>query len=146
MKVILLKDIKGVGRKYEEKVVGDGYASNFLLPKKMAVPATGSAASQIKNLKENDTKHQEAELKKLEAEIQKLSNTTIEVEAKANEKNHLFAALTREKISDLLRGKGIEVPANCIDLEHGIKEVGTHSIPVKVGPKETHFSLTIKAK
>lgn len=143
MKVILLKDIKGVGRRYEEKVVGDGYALNFLLPKKFAVPAIGAAASQIKNLKENDAKHHEAELRKIEAEVHKLSNTTIEVKEKANEKNHLFAALTQEKISDLLKERGINLPPDCIALEHGIKEVGTHSIPVKIGSKETRFTLVI---
>lgn len=146
MKVILLKDIKGVGKRYEEKVVSDGYAENFLLPKKLAVSATGGAAAQIKNLKQNDTAHKEAEQKKLEGEIQKLLSTSIEVVAKANEKNHLFAALTADKISKLLSDKGITVPADCILVENGIKEAGTHMVKVKFGAKETNFTLIIRAE
>ncbi len=146
MKVILLKDIKGVGKRYEEKNVSDGYAENFLIPKKLAIPATGSAAANIKNLKENDTKHREADEKKLEAEIQKLTNTTVEVKARANEKNSLFAALTAPRISKLLMEKGIEVSAQSILVDSGIKELGTHNIKVKVGSKETHFVLVVKGE
>src|SRR4051812_33297726 len=107
MKVIMLKDVKGIGKRFEEKVVGDGYAANFLLPKKLAVAATGAAAAQIKNLKENESKHKEAEDKHLSAEVQKLANTTVNIKANANEKQHLFAALTEEKISGILKEKGI---------------------------------------
>ncbi len=146
MKVILLKDIKGVGKRYDEKNVSDGYAENFLIPKKLAVPATGSAAGQIKTMKESDAKHREADEKKLEAEIQKLTNTTIEVKAKANEKNSLFAALTAPKISKLLSERGIEISADNIQVGNGIKELGTHSIKVKFGSKETHFALVVKGE
>ena len=146
MKVILLKDIKGVGKRYEEKNVSDGYAENFLIPKKLAIPATGSAAASIKNLKENDTKHREADEKKLEAEIQKLTNTTVEVKARANEKNSLFAALTADKISKLLKEKGIDVSAQSILVDNGIKELGSHSVKIKVGSKETNFVLEVRGE
>ncbi len=146
MKVILLKDVKGVGRRHEEKNVSDGYAENFLIPKKLAVPATGGAAGQIKTMKESEAKHREAEDKKLEAEIQKLLNTNIEVSARANEKDHLFAALTSEKISKLLSDKGINLPKESVLVEGGIKEIGTHNIKVKVGSKETHFVLKVKGE
>ncbi|MDB5254337.1 MAG: ribosomal protein [Parcubacteria group bacterium] len=147
MKVIFLKDVKGVGRKYEEKNVADGYAINSLIPKKLAVPATGSAAGQIKSLKENDAKHKEAELQKLRGHIQNLSGIELVVETKANEKNHLFAALTKEKISELLlKEKGIEIEANCIKTDP-IKELGTFTIPVRVeNEKETHFTLIVRTK
>ncbi len=145
MKVILLKDVKGVGNRYEEKNVSEGYASNFLLPKKLAIPASGSAGAQIKNLKENELKNQEERNKHLEAEIHKLANTTIAVKMKINEKNHLFASLTREKISELLKERDIEIPVDYIDLKQSIKEAGTHSISVKIGGKETHFNLNIES-
>jgi large subunit ribosomal protein L9 len=147
MKVIFLKDVKGVGRKYEEKNVADGYAINSLIPKKLAVPATGSAAGQIKSLKENDAKHKEAELQKLRGHIQNLSGIELVIETKANEKNHLFAALTKEKISEiLLKEKGIEIEPQCIKTDP-IKELGTYTIPVRVeNEKETHFTLVVKTK
>jgi large subunit ribosomal protein L9 len=146
MKVILLRDVKGVGKRYEEKNVGDGYAANFLLPKKLAVPATGAAAGQIKNMKESDAKHKEAELHKLEEEVRKLASTTINIKEKANEKNHLFAAITAEKLSLLLKEKGISVPADCIVLESPIKELGTREVPIDIKGKRTHFTLVIEPK
>ena len=146
MKVILLKDIKGVGKRYEEKNVSDGYAENFLIPKKLAIPATGSAAGQIKTMKESEAKHREAEDKKLEAELSKLTNTTVEVRARANEKNSLFAALTADKISKLLKEKGIDVSAQSILVDNGIKELGSHSVKIKVGSKETNFVLEVRGE
>lgn len=143
MKVIFLKDVKGAGRLYEEKEVSDGYAQNFLFPKKLAVPATGAAANQIKNLKEGHAKHREAENKKLHEHMEKLHDTTVTVKANANEKNHLFAALTADKLSELLREKGIEVPTNFIQTQ-SIKELGTFRIPVSVDGKQTHFTLVIE--
>jgi large subunit ribosomal protein L9 len=146
MKVILLRDVKGVGKKYEEKNVGDGYAANFLLPKKLAIPATGAAAGQIKNIKESDAKHKEAEMAKLEVEVHKLAGTTINIKEKANEKNHLFAAITAQKLSELLRERGMDVPADCIILESPIKEIGTREVPIEIKGKRTHFTLIIEAK
>lgn len=146
MKVILLKDIKGLGRKFEEKNVSDGHALNMLIPKKLAVPASGAVAGQIKSLKESESKHKEAEVHKLRAHMQKLAGTEVVVVAKANEKNHLFAALTREKLSEiLLKEKGIELDPDSIETDP-IKELGTFIIPVQVGnEKETHFTLVVKS-
>lgn len=146
MKVILLKDVKGVGRMYEERSVADGYAMNLLLPKKLAIPASGAAAAQINNLKLNDAKHREAEHRRLETEVHKLGDTKIKFIAKANEKNHLFASLTAEKIAEILKKQNIEVPVENIILEKPIKELGTHSIPVRVGDKTAHFNLVIESK
>ena len=145
MKVILLKDIKGVGKRYEEKSVSDGYAQNFLLPKKLAVPATGAAAGRIKNMKESDAVHRESESKKLEEEVHKLSGLVLTISEKANDKGHLFAQLTREKIAQALADKGINIPSECIALEQGLKETGSHIVPVRISGKETHFSLLIES-
>lgn len=146
MKIILLKDVKGVGRKFEEKTVGDGYASNFLIPKKLAVQADSAAAAQIKSLKEGQEKHKAAEDHKLHEEIHKLSGTTINLFENANEQGHLFATVTAEKLSVILKERGVNVPADCILLNHGIKETGTHEVPVRVGSKETRFTLVIERK
>lgn len=144
MKVILLRDVKGVGKRFEEKQVGDGYASNFLIPKKLAVPATGSAAAQIKNMKEGEEKKRGVESEKLSEEVHKLTNTTINISAKANEQGHLFASITREKLAQILKEQGIDLSADLIELEHPIKETGSHKIAVRVGEKETHFTLVVE--
>lgn len=145
MKVILLKDVRGVGKRFEEKNVSDGYATNFLLPKKIAVPATGASANQIKQLKESEEHHKEAESRKLEAEVAKLSGIEIRTNCKANAKNHLFAALTREKISEILKENGIHISSGHIMLEEPIKEIGTFSVPISVGEKTAHFNLVVEA-
>lgn len=147
MKVILLKDIKGLGRKFEEKEVSDGHAINMLIPKKFAVPATGAAGGHIKNLKDNELKSKEAELNKLRNEIQKLSGIELIVIAKANEKNILFASLTKEKIADILmKEKGIKIDPKCITT-NSIKELGSYEIKVLVeNDKESHFNLIVQGK
>lgn len=146
MKVILLRDVKGVGKRFEEKSVGDGYASNFLIPQKMAVPATGAAAGQIKSLKEGEAKKNASKAEHLDADIHKLAGSTVKYEAAVNDKGHLFASINAEKLSGILKAKGFNVPADCIALEHPIKDAGEHPVPVKAGVKETHFTLSIKAK
>lgn len=145
MKVILLKDVKGVGRMHEEREVSEGYAINFLIPKKLAVPATGSAASQVKHLKDTSEKQKEAELKRLESEIHKLADRNLKLVAKVNEKGHLFFALDAKKISDLLKREMIDIPEELIVLDNKIKEVGVHKIEVKVGDKKAHFNLEVTA-
>ena len=148
MKVIFLKDIKGVGRKYEEKVVADGYALNQLIPKKLAVPSTGAAAGQIKSLKENEAKHKEALNSKLRAHVEQIAGQEIVVIANANEKKHLFASITKEKISEILKKeKNVDIAPECIILALPIKELGTYTINLKVGDdKETNFTLVVRVK
>ena len=142
MKVILLKDVNGVGRKFEEKDVADGYALNMLIPKKLAVSATGSGAGAVKMLKEQERAKRG---KKLSENISKLGNTVVSIKMKANEKGRLFAALNAEKLSKLLKSEqGIELEANHIMLKEPIKETGTFAVPVSVERgKETSFTLSI---
>lgn|SRR6185312_1622745 len=143
MKVILLKDIKGVGRRFEEKIVSDGYAMNSLIPKKLAVPA--SEAGQVKTLKENEEKERAGETKRIEEAVAKISGTEVSLTLKANEKNHLFASLSAIKLSEILKKeKGIEIAPQYIVLKQPIKEVGKFEVPVKVGERETKFTLEVR--
>jgi len=145
MKVILLKDVKGVGRRFEEKNISDGYAMNFLIPKKLAVLA--SEAGQVKTLKENEERERAGENKRIEDAIAKISGTEINLSLKANEKNHLFASLSAIKLAEILKKeKGIEINPSYIVLKNPIKEIGTFEVPVKVGSKETKFTVVITAQ
>jgi len=146
MKIILLKDVKGVGKRYEEKELAEGYALNFLIPKKFAVVASSAAANQIKNLKENEAKHKQTENQKLDEEIHRLANSEIKIELKTNEQNHLFAALTKSKIIEILQQKGFNISETAVEIEHSIKEAGDHNITLKAGDKLTHFTLSIVSK
>jgi large subunit ribosomal protein L9 len=145
MKIILLKDIKGIGKKFEEKNASDGYAINYLIPNKLAVMAGSAAAGQIKSLKEAEEKQNQVKNQKISENVSKLAGTEISVELKANEKGHLFASLSKEKIVDLLKEKGIQINSENLNTDP-IKEIGTFTIPVLVGGKETHFTLVVSSK
>ena len=147
MKVILLKDVKGVGRRYDEKNVSDGHALNFLIPNKMAVSATANTAVQIKQLKDREDQKKEGHNKKLQDNLTKLKGLELLIKTNANEKNHLFAALTREKIAEhLMKDNGIDIPAEFIMLENPIKELGAFEIYVKAENIQQMFVLNVVAK
>ena len=145
MKIILLKDLKGVGKRYEEKNVSDGYAANLLFPKKLAVPSTGSSATQIQILKNAELKNQEARNRKLEESLNKIAETKISIVLRANEKHHLFASLTREKLADILKKeKGLELEPSHIVLDEPIKQIGTYEVPVRIREgMEGRFTLEV---
>jgi len=144
MKVVLLKDVKKIGRRFEEKDVADGYARNFLIPQKLAVPAGTPAAKQALEHKSQLVTEQSKEDQKLQADITKLTGTTLKISAKVNEQGHLFEKLTAHKISAHIKEDlGLDIPQNLIEIEP-IKEAGTHQIPISVGEgKQTHFTLEV---
>ena len=134
MKVILQEDVKGQGKKGQMVNVADGYARNFLLPKKLAVPATPENINDIK-IKEK------ARLKKLEEEkaealeaAKKLEGIIVRVTAKAGSAGKLFGAVTAKEISDALSEQhSITVEKNKIVLDEHIKTFGTYEIKCKLG-------------
>ncbi len=134
MKVILQEDVKGQGKKGQMVNVADGYARNFLLPKKLAVPATPENINDMK-IKEK------ARLKKLEEEkaealeaAKKLEGIIVRVTAKAGNAGKLFGAVTAKEISDALSEQhSITVEKNKIVLEEHIKTFGTYEIKCKLG-------------
>ena len=135
MKVILLKDIKGVGKKFEEKNVADGYALNFLIPQKLAVSAVGPGGALVQELKEQDARHRAHNQQKLEESVGKISGQVVTLERRANEKGHLFEKITKEKLSELI---GVE-PEQILLVEP-IQDLGTFEI----GVGKTHFTLQVK--
>ena len=147
MKIILLKDVKKLGKKYEIKEVSDGHALNMLIPGKMAIPATPGNVNMIEAKRSadmNDVAKTEAELQKVLAEIKGIS---IEIKGKVNDKGHLFAGIHKEEISEAVKKqKGVNLTVGHLILEKPIKEVGEHSIKVKIGDREVAFKLVIKAE
>jgi len=144
MKIILLKDIKGVGRKFEEKNVADGYALNMLVPKKLAVPAEGPGAGSVKMLKEQEAKARERRGIVLSENLSKLAGASITLKMKANEKGHLFASINADKLAKLLKAEDIEISPECILLDAPIKETGTFVVPVSIkDDKQASFTLLI---
>ncbi len=146
MKVLFLKDVPRIGKKYEIKEVSDGYANNFLLPKKYVEIATKDTEKKVEKFRKS-----EAELKKIdEALLQKnlkdLAETVITLTEKANEQGHLFAAIHKEELSAKLKElSGLDIPAEYIAIDKPVKDVGEHEIPVVIGEKKGKFKLIINA-
>ena len=133
MKVILLQDVKGQGKKGEIVNVSDGYARNFLLPKKQAVIADNAVMNELRT-KEEAKKHREAEERKAAQEnAKKLEGIVVKLYATAGADGKFFGAISAKEVADeLLKQTGIEVDKRKIDLKDSIKAFGTYALDVKL--------------
>ncbi len=144
MKVILLQDVKGKGKKGQMIEVSDGYARNFMLPKKMAMEATADA---INTMRMNDKATQERiarEKAEAMAISQKLREMTVTVTAKGGGNGRLFGSVTNQEVADALaKQSGIKLDKRKIVLGETIKNVGTYTATCKLGYEIT-APLTVK--
>ena len=134
MKVILQQDVRGQGKKGQLIEVAEGYARNFLLPRKLAVPATADAVNTMK-LKEKAKKAEDARLKaEAEAIVEKLKNSPVKVTARAGANGKLFGAVTSKEVSDALQAQyGIELAKQKIVMDEPIKAYGSYELKAKQG-------------
>ncbi|CAN5495696.1 50S ribosomal protein L9 [soil metagenome] len=132
MKVILTKDHPKLGKSGEMKQVSDGYATNFLIPQGVAVPAAGGTyrAWQHDIESREDKRRQERE----EAEIAatRIASTTLTMGVKVGEAGKLYGSITSKDIADALARRGITVDKHKIDLEEPLKSLGTYKVAIKV--------------
>ena len=144
MKVILLQDVKGKGKKGQMLEVSDGYARNFMLPRKMAIEATPDA---VNTMRMNDKATQERIAReKAEAmdTAKKLRELTVVVKAKGGGAGRLFGSVTNQEIADSLKTQtGISLDKRKIVLSDPIKSVGTYTVTCKLG-YEISAPLTVK--
>ncbi|MBP1927010.1 large subunit ribosomal protein L9 [Sedimentibacter acidaminivorans] len=136
MKVILLEDVKNVGKKGALINAKDGYANNFLFPKKLAIEATPANLKKLENAKRKQ-EEKEAEIfeeaKKLEEELMKVA---IVIKTKAGENGKLFGSITTKEIAEQLEEKsGISIDKRKFELDDTIKSVGEYSVRIKLHPK-----------
>jgi len=147
MKVILLKDVPKVGRKYEIKNVADGYGRNFLIGRGLATLATPESEKRMvekKNLAEAERVVNEDLLEK---NLEGVSAARVLFVRKANEEGHLFAGIKKEEIvAELKKQAHIELAEEYIVLDHPIKELGEHKIAVSVRGKSAEFTLEVKGE
>lgn len=132
MKVILTGDVDKLGKSGEVKVVTDGYARNFLIPKRLAVPAEGGAyrAWQHDIASREDKRRRERE----EAEIYatRIASTTLTMGVKVGDGGKLYGSITSKDIADALGRRGIVIDRHKVDLEEPLKSLGTYKVAVKV--------------
>ena len=144
MKVILLQDVRGEGKKGQMREVSDGYARNYMLPRKIAIEATADA---VNTMRMNDKATQERIAKeKAEAmEVsKKLREMTVVVNAKGGGNGRLFGSVTNQEIADALKAKtGIALDKRKIIITDAIKNVGTYTVTCKLGYEIT-APLTVK--
>ena len=148
MKVVLLADVKGQGKKGQVVNVSDGYARNFLFPKKLAVPADAKVINDIKN-KQSSAKHkEEVERENARALAKKLSETTIKLTAEAGSDGRFYGAITSKDIAEALKSQaGIEADKRKILLDAPIKAFGTYKIELKIyADISGKFNVTVTEK
>jgi large subunit ribosomal protein L9 len=143
MKVILLQDVKGKGKKGQLLEISDGYARNFLLPRKLAIEATTDAIN-TKNMNDKATAERIAKEKaEALATANKLRQMTLTVTAKGGGAGRLFGAVTNAEIAAALEKAGIKLDKRKIVLGENIKNVGTYTVTCKLG-YEISAPLTVK--
>jgi len=147
MKVILLKDVKKIGKRYETKDVSDGYAQNLLIPQGLAISATPDAVKRYELIKSKAAVEIKVQEDLMAMNIKSLDATVLNIVGKANEKGHLFAGLhVNEIAAELAKQTKIQVNPAFIQLEHPIKETGEYNILVKAGDKSAKFKLVVKGE
>ncbi len=146
MKIILIKDVKKIGKKYEIKEVADGYALNALIPYGLAVPATQNYLKGIEERKKRDAILKEDFKKAFEYAVSKLPDGKLHISGKVNEKGHLFAGIHEGQVIDEFKKEtGVILSPEHFDLEKPIKEVGEHPIELKVEGQVYKLNIVIKA-
>jgi len=145
MRVIFLSDIPRVGKRHDVKDVNDGYAMNFLLPRKLAEVATAQALKQLEERKKEIIVEKEIQEELLEKNLEELADKVVKISSKADEKGHLFSGIHSKEIAEALAAMHIEVKEEFIDLEKPIKAVGEFKIPVAVKDRKSSFKLVVEA-
>ncbi len=141
MKVVLLKDVKDMGRAHTEVEVSAGHALNFLIPRKMAVPATAGAVKQAGLRVQQVVDRKELDVKLVEDRLAVLAEEKVTITKKANEQGHLYDGVDAKELAE-----AAQLPEEVIKLEKSIKELGTFDVPVAYGANFGKFSVEIVAE
>jgi large subunit ribosomal protein L9 len=132
VKVILTSDVAKIGKSGELKDVADGYARNFLIPKKLAVPAAGGAYRAWQHDIASREEKRQRERGEAEIAAQRIASTTLTMGVKVGEGGKLYGSITTQDIADALGRRGITVDKHKVDLEQPLKSLGTYKVAVKV--------------
>ena len=146
MKIILLKDVSKLGRRFDVKEVSSGHALNLLIPQGLAVVATPDAVKRVEVQKKKLDGERKVQEDLLVKNIKDLEAVTLTMRGKANDKGHLFAGLHNEAIvAELLKQTGLQVDPSFIELDQPIKTVGEHTIAVSAAGKTAKFKLVVES-
>lgn len=146
MKVILLHDVAKIGRRHTVVEVPDGFARNRLIPMKAAVPATTDNLARYKSQREHAEGEKKQRAEGLAGSLKALAEVTVTVTAEANDKGHLFQAVSKDAIVDAVAAQGVTVIAGDLHIPSPIKSVGEHTVEAKSGAVSGSFVITVVAK
>ena len=146
MKVIMLKDVKGVGQRGKIVEVKDGYAYNFLIPHKAAEQATPEKIAKHAALAKEEATLHERQNAALKMAVESLNGKTVVVAARATEKGGLFKSLTVSDVATaILKQLNIQIPETAIELDKPIKQTGEHAIMIKAADAAAPIVLSVEA-
>ena len=141
MKVVLLKDVRDMGKAGTVKEVSDGHALNMLIPRGLAALATPAAIQRAETMKQQFDDKRAVEAKLIEERLAALSETRISILKKANEQGHLYDAVDAKEIAEEAK-----LPLESIKLEKPIKEIGIFEVPVSFGENFGAISVSVEAE
>src|SRR3989344_2968174 len=145
MKVIFLRDVPRVGKRHDIKEVNDGYATNFLFPRKLAETATARAISELNKRMQNIEIEREVEENLLMRNLEEIKGKVVHIKAKTDEKGHLFSGINSKAIAEAMsKEHRAEISPEFIVLEKPIKEVGGYDIPISIKGKNSSFKLEVE--
>ena len=145
MKVILLKDVAGIGKKSDVRTVAEGYGRNFLIPHGLAAYATTEGIQNVENIAARKGAQKKIQDELLAKNITSLNGTMLIMEEKTNEKGHLFKGIHIEDIRAAIQKRAhIEIPEEAIKLEQPIKEAGEWIIPIEVGNTRAKLKIAVQ--
>jgi len=145
MRVIFLKDVPRVGKKYDIKEVNDGYAVNFLLPRRLAEAATLKAVAELEIRKKEIVIEREVQESLLLKNLEEIRGKTIIMKGKANEQGNLFSAIHKKEILEAMKDQHhADIMEEFIVLEKPIKAVGEFEIPISIKGKKSSFKLIVE--
>jgi large subunit ribosomal protein L9 len=144
MKVIFLQDVPRVGKRHDIKEMNDGYARNFLFPKKLAELATPKAIADLTARMKNIEIEREVQEELLMKNLEEIKGKEIHIKAKADEKGHLFSGIHNKiLVEEMKRVHRADINEEFIVLDKPIKEIGEFDVPISIKGKKTSFKLIV---
>jgi large subunit ribosomal protein L9 len=145
MKVIFLQDVPRVGKRHDVKEISDGYASNFLFPHRLAVPATAAAIADLNRRKQEVAIQKDIQEDLLMKNLEEIKGKILHMQGRADEKGHLFSGIRARDIVDAMKAEyRADINEGAIKLEKPLKEVGEFEIPIEINNKKSSFKLLIE--
>lgn len=144
MEIILLEDVKSLGKKGQTVKVNDGYARNFILPKKLGIEATSKNLNELKLQKAHEEKRAKEILEEAQAFAKEIAEKSVVVKIRAGEGGRTFGSISTKEIALAAKEQlGYEIDKKKMQLTDPIKSIGTFRVPIKLHPKVT-AELTVK--